>query len=122
MTFCYGKWAATIVLLAWVQGAVAQQDEKPRPGPVPVSDAEVKTFAGIVAETRRIADAYNAKRDAAQTVREQQQVELAASDELTRAVTQEGMTVERYQEILKQTLSDPDLSARVKQHVKEAQK
>jgi hypothetical protein len=32
------------------------------------------------------------------------------------------MTVERYQEILKQTLSDPDLSARVKQHVKEAQK
>ena len=123
MTLRNWKLAVTIALLACFQGAAAQQGEKPRPGPetvVPVTDNEIKAFAGIVVETRRIADAYNAKREAAQTVREQQVVELAATDELTRAVTQEGMTVERYQEILKQTMSDPALSARVKQHIKEA--
>lgn len=122
MTLRYLTLVATIALVTWVQGAVAQQGEKPSPGPVPVTDNEVRTFAGIVVETRRIADTYNAKREAAQTVREQQVVELAATDELTRAVTQEGMTVERYQEILKQTMSDSDLSARVKRHIKEAQK
>ena len=122
MTLRYLTLVATIALVTWVPGALAQQGEKPSPEPVPVTDNEAKTFAGIVVETRRIADAYNAKREAAQTVREQQVVELAATDELTRAVTQEGMTVERYQEILKQTMSDPDLSARVKRYIKDAQK
>ena len=122
MTLRYLRLVVTIALFACVQGAAAQQGEKPRPEPGLVTDNEVRTFAGIVVETRRIADSYTAKREAAQTVREQQVVELAATDELTRAVTQEGMTVERYQEILKQTMSDPQLSARVKQHIKEARK
>ena len=106
-----------VAILALLGGAPALGAE-----PAPVSDAELKSFAGIVLEVRRIADNYNSKRDAAQTVREQQKVELAASDELARAVTQEGMTVERYQEIMKQTLSNPDLSARVKQAIKQKQR
>ena len=113
---------AAIVLFALVPAALAQVGQQRLGSAQAVSDAELKSFAGIVIEVQRIGDSYHAKREAAQTVREQQQVELAASDELTRAVTQEGMTVERYQEILKETLSNPDLSAKVKLQIKDSQK
>lgn len=104
--------AALLVLpftpLAWAQSV--QQSG--------YSDTELKTFAGIVTQVQRIADAYRPKLEAAQTVREQEKVEVAAEDEMTRAVTQEGMTVERYKEILKQTMSNPEVAGRVKQHIK----
>jgi hypothetical protein len=118
MTPRYPALLLTIGLLASGQAALAQSGPAARP----VSDAELKSFAGIVVEVRRIADTYHPRLEAAQTVREQQKIELAASDEMGRAVTQEGMTVERYQEILKETLRDPDLSAKVRRHIKASQK
>ena len=110
---------ATLVLLAWVPVTMAQVGQPRVDPPASFSDAELKSFAGIVVEVQRIADTYNPKLEAAQTIRERQQVELAATDEMTRAVTQQGMTVERYQEILKRSLTDPELEKRIKQHVKE---
>src|SRR5262245_34126728 len=100
---------AMVALVGWGPLAMAQVGQ-PRGEPsASFSDAELKAFAGIVVEVQRIADAYNPKLEAAQTMKEQQKVELAASDEMTRAVTQEGMTVERYHEILKQSLTNPDV-------------
>jgi len=122
MTFRSLTMVVMIALFTWVPGAMAQSGAPRESAAQAVSDAEVKSFAGIVIEMQRIADNYHPKLEAAQTVREQQKVELAASDELARAVTRKGMTVERYQEILKQTLSNQDLSAKVKQHIKEVQK
>src|SRR5262245_30608064 len=110
---------ATLALLAWVPVTIAQVGQPRVDPPASFSDAELKSFAGIVVEFQRIADTYNPKLKAAQTIREQQQVELAATDEMTRALTQEGMTIERYQEILKHSLTDPGLQKRIKQHIKE---
>ena len=111
---------ATLALLAWVPVTMAQVGQPRVNPPESFSDAELKSFAGIVVEVRRIADIYNPQLEAAQTIREQQKVELAATDEMTRAVTKGGMTVERYQEILKRSLTDPELEKRIKQHVKDA--
>src|SRR5262249_45857129 len=110
---------ATLALLAWTPATMAQVGQPRVDPPASFSDAELKSFAVIVVEVRRIADNYNPKLEAAQTIREQQQVELAATDEMTRAVTEEGMTVERYQEILKRSLTDPELERRIKQYVKD---
>ena len=110
---------ATLALLAWTPATMAQVGQPRVDPPASFSDAELKSFAVIVVEVRRIADNYNPKLEAAQTIREQQQVELAATDEMTRAVIQEGMTVERYQEILKRSLTDPELEKRIKQYVKD---
>ena len=113
---------ATLALLAWVPLTMAQVGQPRVDPPASFSDAELKSFAGIVVQVRRLADNYNPKLEAAQTIREQRQVELAATDEMTRAVTQEGMTVERYQEILKRSLTDPEIVNRIKQHIKEGSK
>jgi len=101
--------AYALLGIAWVPVTVAQT----------FSDAELKAFAGIVVEVQRIADSYRPKVEAAQTVREKQKMEVAASDEMTRAVEQEGMTIDRYKEILTQTLSNPEVAGKVKEHVRE---
>lgn len=113
---------ATLALLAWVPVTMAQVGQPRVDPPASFSDAELKSFAAIVVEVRRLADTYNPKLEAAPTIREQQQVELAATDEMTRAVTQEGMTIERYQEILKRSLTDREVGNRIKQHIKEGSK
>lgn len=112
---------ATLTLLAQVPVTMAQVGQRVDP-PASFSDTELKSFAAIVVEVRRLADTYNPKLEAAPTIREQQQVELAATDEMTRAVTQEGMTIERYQEILKRSLTDPEIGNRIKQHIQEGSK
>ena len=90
-------------------------------GPPSFSDAVLKAFAGAAVQVQRIADTYARKLQSAQTVREQRLVEDAASDEMTRAVTQEGLTVDQYKDILKQSLTDPEVSKKVRQHIREAQ-
>jgi uncharacterized protein DUF4168 len=112
--------ATLAVLMAPVPLAVAQSGERIAQAAPSYGDAELKSFAGIVVEVQRIADSYEPKLKAAQTVREQRKVEEAASDEMTRAVTQEGLTVDRYQEILKRSLTDSEVADRIKRHIREA--
>ena len=113
--------AFALLGIAWVPVTVAQPGQPRAAQSAPTfSDAELKAFAGVVVEVQRIADSYRPKVEAAQTVREKEKMEVAASDEMTRAVEQEGLTIDRYKEILTQTLSNPEVAGRVKEHVREA--
>jgi|SRR5688572_31884985 hypothetical protein len=109
-----------LLVSSWSPVAVAQLSQPRTEQSSPTfSDTELKAFAVIVVEVQRIADSYRPKVEAAQTVREKEKLEVAASDELARAVKQEGLTVERYKEILSQTMSNPEVAGRVKQHIKQ---
>ena len=84
------------------------------------SDAELKSFAGAVVEVHRINDAYIPKLQAANTPDEEQQIEAAALREMVQAVEKEGISVEKYEEILTQAQNNRDVAHRLKQPLRDA--
>ena len=85
------------------------------------SDAELKTFAVAALEVLRINDVYLPKLKMAATPQEQQDVERTASDEMVKAVEKEGLSVNRYKEIMSHAEAHPEIADRVIKHMKEAQ-
>ena len=86
----------------------------------PYSDAELKSFAGAVVEVHRINDSYIPKLQAANTPDEEQQLEAAALHEMVQAVEKEGISVERYEEILTQAQTNRDIAHRLKRPLRDA--
>jgi hypothetical protein len=90
---------------------------EPAPG---YSDAELKSFAGAVVEVHRINDAYIPKLQAAGTPDEEQKLEAAALHEMVQAVEKEGISVEKYEEILTKAQTSRDIALRLKQPLRDA--
>jgi len=86
----------------------------------PSSDAELKSFAGAVVEVHRINDAYIPKLQAASTPDEEQQLETAALHEMVQAVEKEGISVEKYEEILTKAQTNLDIAHRLKRPLRDA--
>ena len=97
-------------------------DDRSAPAePAPVySDAELKSFAGAVVEVHRINDSYIPKLQAASTPDEEQQLETAALREMVQAVEKEGISVEKYEEILTKAQTNRDIAYRLKQPLRDA--
>jgi hypothetical protein len=97
-------------------------DDRPTQAePAPAySDAELKSFAGAVVEVHRINDAYIPKLQAASTPDEEQQLEAAALHEMVQAVEKEGISVEKYEEILTKAQTNRDIAYRLKQPLRDA--
>jgi hypothetical protein len=81
------------------------------------SDSELKTFAVAALEVQRINDAYVQKLESAKSPEEQQQLRQTASQEMVRAVEKEGMSVDKYKEIMSQAKANPAVAERVQQHI-----
>src|SRR5882724_4209931 len=94
--------AATLALLgiAWPPIGLAESDESapPEKPAAPYSDAELRSFAVALLEVDRIKTTYAPK--LALTLRAQQQVKQAASAEMVQALKDQGMSVDKYQEML----------------------
>jgi len=86
----------------------------------PPTDAELKSFAGAVVEVHRINDAYIPKLEAADTADEEQKLEAAALREMVQAVEKEGLSVEKYEQILTLAQTDRDLVHRLKRPLRDA--
>jgi hypothetical protein len=86
----------------------------------PPTDAELKSFAGAVVEVHRINDAYIPKLEAADTADEEQKLEAAALREMIQAVEKEGLSVEKYEQILTLAQTDRDLVHRLKRPLRDA--
>ena len=84
------------------------------------SDAELKSFADAVVAVHRINDAYIPKLEAAGTVDEEQKLEAAALREMVQAVEKEGLSVEKYEEILTQAQTNRELVHRLKRPLRDA--
>lgn len=92
------------------------QSEQPASGSY--SDQELKSFAVALLEVERIKSAYAPK--LAQNLREQAQVKQAASLELLMALKHQGMSVDKYQEMLSNVQSDPQLAGKVNEYLKQS--
>ena len=118
------------IAAAWLAAAPAQTTQSApeqvttsRQKPTSLSaptDAELKSFAGAVVEVHRINDAYIPKLEAAGTPDEEQKLEAAALREMVEAVEKEGLTVDKYEEILTQAQNNRDIVHRLKQPLRDA--
>ena len=119
--------AATSIAAAPVTAAqgAAPEDRQPAPEaqqPAPsYSDAELKSFAVAVVQVQRINDAYLPKLKTANSPEEQQQVKKTATDEMVKAVEKEGMTVDKYKQIMNHAQSNPEIADRVMKHIQSVQ-
>jgi hypothetical protein len=116
MTLC----AAMSIAVAPLTFAQGTPSEILRSGPS-YSDVELKSFAVAALEVQRINDTYLPKLKTASTPEEQKQVEKIATDEMVKAVEKEGMSVDKYKEIMNHAQSNPEIADRVMKHIKSVQ-
>ena len=83
------------------------------------SEAELKSFAVAAVQVQRINLAYSPKLEAAASAEEQQELVQQAKEEVQQAVTGEGLSVARFQEILADARTHPEVAERVKQFLLE---
>jgi hypothetical protein len=108
--------AVTAALLFAAAPALAQVAS----APPAYSDDELKTFAVAIVKVQRLNHVYLPKLDAANTPEEQEKVLQSASDAMTRVVEDNGMSVNRFTQILDDLLADAGLAERVRQHIRES--
>ncbi len=108
----------------WAPIALAETDDSTPPSAAseqpaaPYSDAELKSFAVALLEVDRIKTIYAPK--LALTLRAQQEVKQAASQEMVQALKQQGISVDKYQEMLINVQTNPALAGKVDHYLKES--
>jgi len=109
-----------LLAVTWAPATMAQADQPAvEPSAASYTDAELRSFAGALLDVARIKQAYTPQLEAAEDAEEQQEVKQAASVEMVQAVEQQGMSVDRYQEILLNALTNPELAKRVDRYLKQ---
>ncbi|HVP86528.1 MAG TPA: DUF4168 domain-containing protein [Casimicrobiaceae bacterium] len=73
----------------------------------------MRSFAEAAMEVKHIKEVYIPQIVAAASEEEQQELEEAATKEMTKAVENRGLKVDRYQETLAAALTQPELAHRV---------
>ena len=113
--------AAALLGAAPAPAVFAQTDRPVAEQEIPsYSDTELKSFAVAVLEVQRINNAYLSRLQAAATREEQDQVLQTATDEMTEVVEKNGMSVDRFTQILTHAQASPGLADRVRRHMQEA--
>ena len=109
--------------LAWAQGESAPPIEQtiPQTSPQlpPYSDNELKSFAAAAVEVHRINSGYLPKMAEANPA-EQKQLEQQALQETTAAVEKQGLTSDKYDEILTAAQTRGDVAKKVEQYLNKA--
>jgi hypothetical protein len=101
--------------LTWAQSEQAPAE----PSTAAYSDAELKSFAAAAADVHRINSNYLPKLAEA-SPGEQRQLEKRALQETTQAVEKQGLTSDKYDEILTAAQSKPEVAKKVEQFLNEA--
>ena len=83
------------------------------------SDTELRSFAEAAMEVKHIKEVYIPQIVAAANEEEQQKLEEAATNEMTKAVEERGLKVDRYQEILAAALTQPGVAHRVGKYMRQ---
>jgi len=109
--------------IASVLAAVAQQvTPSPAQQSTPsYSDDELRTFAVAVLEVQKINNLYLPRLEAASTTEEQQQVVEAAKVEVAQVIQKQGITINRFHQILGDAQADTGLADKVRKLIREVQ-
>ena len=80
----------------------------------------LNSFAMAAVKVHRINSAYTRKMEVATSDPEKEELEQRANDEMEKAVENEGLTVDTYQDIASRLDTDPALAENVKHKIKKA--
>ena len=97
--------------LTWAQGEQAPTEQSKA-----YTDAELKSFAAAAVDVHRINSNYLPKLADANPA-EQRQIEKQALQETTRAVEKQGLTSDKYDEILTAAQTKPEVAKKVEQYL-----
>jgi len=112
----------SLVSNAAVPAEPAQPPEEARqPAEASYSDSEIRTFVVAAIQVQRINDAYLPRLKEAKTPEDQEEVRNAAMTEMVNAVQNNGMSVAKYNEISKVVQTNPEVAAKVREHVMKEQ-
>jgi hypothetical protein len=121
MTFAVLGIACAPVLLAGAPetlSAAERIQSESEPSSPSYSENELRSFAVALLEIEKIKSSYAPKLE--QNLREQAQVKQAATLELMLALRKNGMSVDKYQEMLASVQSNPDLAGKVNEYLKQS--
>lgn len=103
-----------------IAAAASKASATVEPAMKPASAEELQNFARAAREVFRIRQAYAPKVQAAGSEMNARDFIVAAEREMGNAIRHEGLTVERYNEILRAAQRDPALAARIQALVDKA--
>jgi len=97
-----------------------EQSASPEKAAPAYSEEDLRSFAVALLEVGRIKTSYAPK--VAQNLRELEQVKRAAAQEMVQALKEQGMSVDKYQEMLNNAQASPELADKVDHYLREAAK
>ena len=109
--------SAAVLPMAMAPDGAEPQLRQQDPDEANYSDEELKTFVVAVIEVQRINQDYLNKLGGVASREEQEKVLQTAADQMTQVVEKNGMTVDRFTEILNHAQMNPQLASRVRKHM-----
>jgi hypothetical protein len=113
--------SAVVLLVAWhssIPVANAQQSAPEVSTPAPsISDQKLDAAAAALEQVAAIQQSYRQRFDHAATPSDQERIVAKAKDALTKAVKDQGLSVEEYNSIIEIAQDDPDVRGKVLQRV-----
>jgi hypothetical protein len=117
---------AAAAALAWVPAANAQTDSNTPPAlshPSPnISDQKLDAAAAALERVVSLQQEYRQRLAAATGAGEQERLIAEANNELTKAVTDQGLSVEEYASIMQVAKDDPEVRGKIIQRIEPAAK
>lgn len=86
-----------------------------------VTDQQLETFAVAALEVQKINQTYQPKISQAESPEDQKVLYDKATQEMTQAIRDSGMSVEQYNKLTTVVQSDPELSQRLQSHIEKNQ-
>lgn len=85
-----------------------------------ISQQELQTFASAAVEVQRISDDYQLKFAASNTPQEREKIQREATDKMTQAVTDKGMTVDQYNDVARTAQTDAQVAEQINEYARKA--
>lgn len=105
--------AALALLLLSAQNGAAQTTPEPAS---PIAQEELEAFAAASLEVESLSQALQADVQQAQTPEEQETLQTEAMEEMAAAVNEEGLSVERYNQIYSVAQADPAIAQSIQEY------
>jgi GTP1/Obg family GTP-binding protein len=114
--FRAGVVPAALLVTAMALPAAAQQPSGAPSGAVSganMSDATVSKVGAALRQVAQIEQTYSQRLQSANTAVQKQDISQQASDAAVTAITQQGLTIDQYNQVIQAAQSDPALKQRV---------
>jgi hypothetical protein len=109
--------------------AAAQSTAAPAAKPTPppaaaaaaITDQELKSFAVAALEVKKINDSYRPRYRSADTPAAKEQVQKEATEKMASAVEEKGLSVDKYNQIVRVAQANPDVARQIDDYARQAE-